>query len=519
MIDAIPSLISNMGLGLSTALMPHNLMFCFIGVFLGTLLGVLPGVGGLTAIAMLLPMTFYMEPTTALIMMAGIFYGSSYGGSIASILINVPGTPMSAVVCIDGHPMAMQGRAGPALLMTALASFLGGSIGIVLMMLFSPVIAAVGLQFGPTEYFALMLLGLIAASTITGDNPLKGMAMVVLGLLFSMVGMDVYTGVPRFTFGSPSLYEGVGLIPLAMGIYGIGEMIATARKKLNYDIKKVTLRSLVPTRDDVQRFWPSALRGTAIGAFFGILPGVGSTVATFTSYAVERRVAKDPSRFGKGAIEGIIAPEASNNASDQTAFIPTLTLGIPGSVTMALLLGVLMIHGITPGPTMIINQPEIFWGLVMSFWVGNVLLLILNIPLIGVWVRLLSIPFHYLYPAILMFVCIGVYSVNNNIADVWVAIAFGGFGYVMSMLGFAFAPLLLGFVLGSLLEEHFRRALILSNGDFITFVDRPISGTVLAICAFLIVWSGVGFVRRRRMLASEKYASVGAVDLDAKNNA
>jgi len=497
--DMLAQLFANISLGLGTALTPTNLLFCFFGVFLGTLVGVLPGVGGLTAIAMLIPMTFYLDPATALIMVAGIYYGSSYGGSIASILVNIPGTPAAVVVCLDGYPLALQGRARVVLLMTALSSFVGGSIGILLMMLFSPSIVALGLQFGATEYFALIVLGLITAASVAGNSMLKGIAMVVIGMLFAVIRLDMYTGTPRFTFGIPALYEGIGLVALAMGLFGITEVIASARTAVSRSIdtsEKAGFRAMMPSRDEASRFWKPTMRGSAIGSIVGIIPGVGATVASFMSYSLEKKVAADPSRFGKGAIEGCIAPEAANNAADQTAFIPTLALGIPGSATMALIMGVLLIHGITPGPTLMTSNPDIFWGLVMSFWVGNIMLLILNIPLIGIWVRLLRVPYHYLYPVILVLICLGVYTVNNSVVDIWAAIALGALGYLLRVFGFPPAPLLLGFVLGGLLEEHFRRALILSRGDLLTFVERPISGVILAGVALVLLAGVWGFARR-----------------------
>jgi len=500
--DGFASLLSGVGIGLATALTPENLLFCFIGVFLGTLMGVLPGIGALTAIAMLMPMSFYLDPATALIMMAGIYYGSSFGGSTASILINVPGTPGAAVVCLDGYPMARQGRAGVALVLAALASFFAGCVGILIMMIFSPLIASVALEFGATEYFALMSLGLIAAAAVSGNSILKGTMMVALGMFASVVGMDIYTAVPRFTFGVPEFFEGIGLVPMAMGLFGISEVIASARTVQHGQVRKVDLKSMFPTREDMSRSVMPAVRGTAVGSFFGIIPGIGSTVACFLSYSLEKKVAKHPERFGHGAVEGVVAPEASNNAADQVSFIPTLTLGIPGSATMALILGVLMIHGITPGPAMVTNNPEIFWGLVMSFWVGNLMLLLLNIPFVGIWVRLLQIPYHYLYPAILMFVCIGVYAINLSVVDIWTAIAFGLLGYVMRVVGLPIAPMLLGFILGGLMEEHFRRALVLSGGDMMTFVERPLSGVTLGLAGLVLLYGVIAAMRRKPAISA-----------------
>lgn len=499
-------LFSNIALGLDTALSFTNLFYCFLGVFLGTLIGVIPGIGVLSAISMLFPITFYLEPTTALIMLAGIWYGTGYGGRTASILLNIPGTPANAVTCLDGYPMARQGRGGVALLMTTVASFVGGSVGIVLLMLFAPVIAQYALLLGSADYFALMLLGLVAASTISDGSAPKGLAMVVVGIMLGTVGMDIYSGTPRFTFGFLELTDGMSLIALAMGIFGVAEVIVSVRKVTVGDIDSgsVKLKAMKPTRDDVRRSWFPMLRGSSIGAFFGTLPGTGPAVASFLSYAVEKRVSSQPQRFGKGAIEGVMAPESADNSAEMTSFIPTLSLGIPGSATMALMLGVLMVHGIAPGPSLMADQPSLFWGLVMSFWIGNVLLVILNVPLIGIWVRMLMIPYHLLYPAVLTFICIGIYSVGNSSFEVWLVVLFGFFGYMMRIFDWPAAPVLLGFVLGPLMEEHFRRAMLLSRGDFTTFFDRPISATIIAITAVLLawaIWSALG--ERRRALRDE----------------
>ncbi|ESR23005.1 tripartite tricarboxylate transporter permease [Lutibaculum baratangense] len=491
---------ANLVLGLETAFSPVNLFYCFVGVFLGTLIGVLPGIGPLTAISMLLPLTFHFGPTTALIMLAGIWYGTGYGGSTAAILLNIPGTTSSAVTCLDGYPMSRQGRGGVALLMTTVASFIGGSISIVLLMIFAPAIARYALQFGSAEYFSLMVLGLVAASAVTDGSAAKGLAMVVLGIVLGTVGIDIYSGQTRFDFGFLELGNGISLIALAMGLFGVSEVILSARdvgtKAL--DRSSVTLRVMKPTREDLKRSWLPILRGSGIGSFFGTLPGTGPSIASFMSYAVEKRVSRDPGRFGSGAIEGVVAPEAANNAADQTAFIPTLALGIPGSATMALMLGALTINGIAPGPTLMTDQPSLFWGLVMSFWIGNILLVILNIPMVGLWVRLLLVPYRILLPAILMFICIGTYSVNNSAFDVWLVVCFGALGYVMRILQFPAAPLLLGFVLGPMMEEHFRRAMLLSRGDFMTFFDRPISAVVMSLSLALLAWGLFSAFRVRR---------------------
>lgn len=478
--------------GFQTAFSLQNLMYCFIGVFLGTFVGVLPGIGALATISMLLPLTFYVPPTTALIMLAGIYYGTQYGGSTASILMNLPGTPSSAVTCLDGYPMSNNGRAGVALFITTLASFIGGSIGIIILTLFSPALAEVALAFGPAEYFAMMLLGLVAASTLSQGSPVKGIAMVLVGLCLGMVGTDVQTGQQRYTFGIPELSDGFNLVAIAMGLFGVGEVIASVNKIRDQkadDRQKITFRSMVPTKDDWSRFWFPMLRGTGVGSFFGALPGTGTTISAFMAYAVEKKISKTPERFGKGAVEGVVSPEAANNAASQTAFIPTLTLGIPGDAVMALMLGAMIIAGVQPGPRLITEHPEIFWGLVASFWIGNVLLVILNLPLIGMWVKLLQIPYRFLFPSILMFICIGVFSVNNNTFDIFMVLIFGVFGYFLMLLRFEPAPLLLGYILGPLMEEHLRRAMLLSRGDATVFVTRPISAAFIFVTTALLLWA------------------------------
>jgi TctA family transporter len=504
-------MMSNIGLGLATALTPTNLIYCFLGVFLGTLVGVLPGIGALAAMSMLFPITFYLDPTTALIMLGGIYYGTAYGGSTASILLNLPGSTSSAVTCIDGYPMAQQGRGGVALLMTALASFIGGSIGILLLMLFAPIIATYALRIGSAEYFSMVVLGLVAASTISSGSALKSLSMVVVGIMFGCVGIDIYTGTMRFSFGFFELADGINLVALAMGIFGVAEVIATVGKVTSVRMNRESLKfsALRPTRDDVRRSVFPVARGSLIGSFFGALPGTGPAIAAFMSYAVEKRVAKEPQRFGKGAIEGVVSPEAANNAADQTSFIPTLSLGIPGSATMALILGVLMIHGVVPGPTLMRDNPDIFWGLVMSFWVGNLMLLVLNIPMVGLWVRLLQIPYHLLFPSILMFICVGAYAVNLSTFDVWFVVIFGLLGYVMRIFDWPSAPLLLGFVLGPMMEEHFRRAMLLSHGDFATFFNRPISATIMAMMALLLLWAVWSELRRKGAIIEQIEAEVG----------
>ena len=499
-------LLTNFAIGLETAITPVNLLYCFAGVFVGMVVGVLPGIGPLTAISMLLPLTYHFDPTTALIMLGGIWYGTAYGGSTTAILLNIPGSTSSAVACLDGYPMGQQGRGGVALLMTTVASFIGASIAIVILMVFAPVIAEYALQFGPADYFSLMLLGLVAASAISDGSAAKGLAMVVLGIVLGTAGMDIYSGQTRFNFGILELSNGISLVALAMGLFGIAEVVWSVgdSERKPIDRASVSLRAMRPRRDDLDRSWMPILRGTAIGSFFGTLPGTGPSIASFMAYALEKRVAKEPLRFGKGAIEGVVAPEAANNAAVQTAFIPTLALGIPGSATMALMLGALIINGIAPGPTLMTTQPTLVWGLIMSFWIGNLMLLVLNIPMIGFWVRLLLVPYNLLFPAILVFICIGTYSLNSSSFDVMLVVFFGALGCLMRVLVFPAAPLLLGFVLGPLMEEHFRRAMLLSRGDFMTFFERPISATVMAISAVLLLWALAGPLVAARRKAAPK---------------
>lgn len=498
-------------LGLESALNPVTLLYCFIGVFLGTLIGVLPGIGALAAISLLLPITYHIPPTAAIVMLAGVYYGSQYGGSTASILLNLPGTPSSAVTCLEGYPMAKQGRAGVALFMTTIASFVGSMLGILALVLFSPAISEVGLKFGAAEYFSMMLLGLIAASALASGSPAKGLAMVVLGLLLGTIGTDVNSGQSRFDFGIPELMDGINLVALAMGVFGISEVISSINQLKGGEVKeKITMRSMTPTRKDVKDSIMPMLRGTGIGSFFGALPGTGASIASFMSYAVEKKIAKDPSRFGNGAIEGLTSPEAANNAAAQTAFVPTLSLGIPGDAVMALMLGALIIHGIQPGPMLMSQQPDLFWGLIVSFGIGNVMLLILNLPMIGMWVAILRIPYRMLFPAIIVFISLGVYSVNNNTFDVLVVAAIGAMGYMLAVLKFEAAPLLLGFVLGPLMEENLRRAMLLSRGDMMTFIERPISAGFLAFGAAILLWSAwsslKAFVRAREREADGQQA-------------
>ena len=483
--------IHNLGLGFEAALSAENLLFCLLGVSLGTFVGVLPGIGALATISMCLPLTFYLDPVPGMIMLAGIFYGAQYGSSTASILLNLPGSAPAAITCLDGYPMAQQGRAGVALFLTTIASFVGGSFSIMLMIGFAPVLADFAISFSSADYFSIMVLALVAASTLSNGSFIKGIAMVAAGLVLGFVGTDISSGVPRYTFGIIDISDGISLVAVAMGLFGVAEILNNLMQDEHavVDARSITFKSLVPTRQDMREFWPAAGRGSVIGAIVGMLPGTGPTIATFMSYSAEKRLSRNPGKFGKGAIEGISSPEAANNSSVQAAFIPTLTLGIPGDAIMAVILGGMLIHGIAPGPQLIANDPVLFWGVIASFWIGNVFLLILNIPLIGIWVRLLTVPYHLLYPGMLFFICIGVYSVNNSTFDVMLTLIFGLIGFGMMRFGFPAAPLLLGFVLGPLIEENFRRALVLSRGNLDVFVSRPVSATFLGLTLLVLLAS------------------------------
>lgn len=497
-------ILTSFGNGLLVVLEPHNLMYCFIGVFLGTLIGVLPGIGSMAAIAMILPITFYLEPTSALVMIAGVYYGAEYGGSTASILMNVPGTPAASITAIDGYPLAKKGRAGVALFSTATASFGGGMIGMVVIAGLSPSLATLALSFGPADYFAVILLGLIAASAVSNGGALKGIAMVVTGLMLGTIGIDLTTGVTRFTMGIPELRDGVHIVIVAMGLFGVSELIASIRansggkatQSIDYD-------DFYPTRAEWKSLLGPILRGGSIGSFIGALPGTGQTIAAAIAYAVEKRVSPVGDKFGTGVVPGVAVPEAANNSATQTAFIPTLTLGVPGSPPMAIVIGALMIYGITPGPRLLVDQPDMFWGLVASFLVGNILLLILNVPLIGMWVRLLKVPYKYMYPTIIVLICMGVYSLNNNVFDIWLTLVIGAVGYVMRLFRFEPAPLLLGFVLGPMMEEQLRRTMLLSRGDPMVFLERPISATLIAITAGIIAFALYSAERNRRRARAE----------------
>lgn len=481
---------NNIALGMQVALSPEALLYCFLGVTFGTFIGVLPGIGSLVAISLSLPLTYYLDPTIGLIMIAGIYYGGGYGGSTASILLNLPGKASAAVTCLDGYPMAQQGRAGVALIGTAYASFFGSVVGFLVLILFSPVVSEAAIEFGPVEYFSLVTLGLITAASMSTASTLKSVAMVLVGLMLSVVGTDVATGAPRFNFGMLELRDSLSLVAVAMGLFGVAEVVRSINKEQRPEIhRNITFRNMWPSWQDIKQSIKPMIRGSGIGGFFGALPGTGMDVASFMAYATEVRVAKDKSRFGKGAIEGIMAPEAANNAAALTAFVPTLTLGIPGDAVMALVLGALMIHGINPGPLLMVQNPETFWGLASSFIVGNALLLVLNIPLVGIWIKMLLIPYSILYPFIIIFICFGVFSTSNSPIDVILVAVIGAAGYVMYLLEFPTAPVLLGLVLGPMMEENLRRGLIISRGDFMAFVESPISAVLLALSAGILIWS------------------------------
>ncbi|MFZ5732660.1 MAG: tripartite tricarboxylate transporter permease [Pseudomonadota bacterium] len=497
---------ANVAQGLGVALQPVNILYCFIGVFIGTLVGVLPGIGPISAMSLLLPVTLSGTPESGIIMMAGIYYGSMYGGSTTSILVNIPGEAASVVTCLDGHQMAKQGRAGPALGMAALGSFIAGTFALIALMFIAPSLASVAVRFGPAEYFSLMVLGLVVLTFLTQGSMAKALFMACIGVVLGLVGLDSINAMPRLTFGRLELIDGIGLVPVVMGLFGVAEVLTNIEQTIKRDVLATKISHLLPTKEDWKASAGPVSRGTILGFFLGILPGGGAVVASFASYALEKRLSKTPERFGNGAIEGVAAPEAANNAAAGGAFIPLMTLGIPPNVVMALLLGAFIIHGLQPGPLMITQNPQLFWGIIASMYIGNVMLLVLNLPLIGMWVQLLRLPYNVLFPLILLFTIIGVYCSSNNVFDVYVMIAFGILGYLMRKLGFEPAPLVLAFVLGPMLENNLRKALILSQGDLTTFILpfklRWISALCLAAALILLITPLLPSLRKKRELVA-----------------
>jgi putative tricarboxylic transport membrane protein len=492
-------IIANLHTGFSVALAPMNVLFALAGCLVGTLVGVLPGLGPVATMAMLLPLTFHVSPEGALIMLASIYYGAQYGGSTTAILVNLPGESSSAVTCIDGYQMARQGRGGAALAVAALGSFFAGTVATLLIVLFAPPLSRVGLAFQSPDYFSLMVLGLVGAMVLAHSSLLKAFAMICLGLLLGLIGTDRNTGVQRFAFGVTELSDGIDFVPLAVGIFGLSEIVRNlTRPEDERGVLARKVRGLWPSREDFRRASPAVLRGTALGSILGILPGGGALLSSFAAYSLEKRWSRHPEEFGKGAVEGVAGPESANNAGAQTSFIPMLTLGIPSNVIMAMMIGAMMIQGIAPGPQVMTERPGLFWGMIASMWVGNLMLVIINLPLIGIWIRLLTVPYRILFPAILVFCAIGVYSVNNSVFDVGLTAFLGLLGYMLIRLGCEPAPLALGFVLGPLMEENLRRAMLLSRGDPTIFLRRPISLGLLAVAALLIVTLVLPTLRQRR---------------------
>jgi len=491
-------LIDNLLLGFSVALSGSNLLYAFIGAFLGTVIGVLPGIGPLATIAMLLPLTFGLDPTTSLIMLAGIYYGSQYGGSTTAILLNLPGESSSAVTTLDGYKMARNGRAGPALTAAALSSFFAGSVATILIAVVATPLTSVALSFGAAEYFSLMVLGLLSSVALASGSIIKAIGMICLGLLLGLTGTDVYTGAPRLTYGSMDLLDGIDFVAVAVGVFGIAEILRNLESRGDQRVTVANVGSLWPTRNDFRRMVVPMLRGTTIGSFLGILPGGGTILSSFVAYNVEKKLSRNGKDFGHGAIEGVVAPEAANNAGAQTSFIPMLSLGIPSTVVMALMVGAMTMQGIVPGPDVITKSPQLFWGLITSMWIGNLMLVVLNLPLVGLWVSLLRVPYTILFPAIILFCAIGVYSVNNSTFGIYLIVISGLVGYLLSKLDCEPAPFVLGFVLGPMLEENLRRALILSNGDPMTFVERPISLALLLVSVGAVLFVSLPSISRRR---------------------
>ena len=498
-------LLNNLQLGFETALSLQNLMYAFFGAVLGTLIGVLPGLGPVATIAMLLPSIYALDATPALIMLAGIYYGAQYGGSTTAILINVPGESASVVTAIDGYQMARQGRAGAALAAAGLGSFFAGSVATLIVAAFAPPLTELAFKFGPAEYFSLMVLGLIGAVVLASGSLIKAIAMIILGLLLGQINTDVISGVPRYSFDIPELTDGISFVAIAMGVFGFGEIIANLGRPAEHrEVFTKDVKGLWPTRQDFHDAWPSVLRGTALGSLLGVLPGGGALLSSFATYTMEKKLAGASGRFGKGDIRGVAGPEAANNAGAQTSFIPMLTLGIPPNAVMALMVGAMTIKGIQPGPQVMTSNPQLFWGLIASMWVGNAMLIVLNLPLIGMWIKLLTVPYRFLFPAILTFCCIGLYTLNNSSFDVYGATAFGVIGYIFYKLGCEPAPLLLGFILGPMMEENLRRALLLSRGDWSTFMTRPLSAGLLIAATLMIVVVALPSIKAKRAVAFQE---------------
>ena len=499
-------LLNNLALGLQTALSLQNLAYAFFGAVLGTLIGVLPGLGPVATIAMLLPSIYTLDATPALIMLAGIYYGAQYGGSTTAILINVPGESSSVVTAIDGYQMARQGRAGAALAAAGLGSFFAGCVGTIIIAAFAPPMTELARQFGSAEYFSLMVLGLVGAVVLASGSLLKAIAMIVLGLLLGQVGTDVISGATRYAFDIPEVGDGIGFVVIAMGVFGFGEIIANlGQPEEHREVFTKEVKGLWPTREDFKEAWPSVLRGTALGSILGVLPGGGALLASFASYTLEKKVTRNPRvPFGKGAIQGVAGPESANNAGAQTSFIPMLTLGIPPNAVMALMVGAMTLKGIQPGPQVMTSNPELFWGLIASMWIGNLMLIVLNLPLIGIWIKLLTVPYRFLFPAIVVFCCIGTYSLNNNSFDVYLTAGFALLGYVFYKLSCEPAPLLLGFILGPMMEENLRRALLLARGDWSTFLTRPLSAGLLIAAALMIVVVLLPSIKSKREAAFQE---------------
>lgn len=491
-------LFSHLALGLSVAITPENLLYALLGCLLGTLIGVLPGIGPVPTIAMLLPLTYVLPPVAGLIMLAGIYYGAQYGGSTTAILVALPGETSAVVTVLDGHQMAKRGRAGAALALAALGSFFAGCVATLLLAAFAPPLAEIAVKFGPAEYFSLMVLGLVGAVVLASGSLLKAVCMIVLGLLLGMIGTDVNSGVARFDFGIPELQDGIDFAVVAMGVFGLAEIMNNlAQREQRVDITD-KLGSLYPNRQEIKEATPAIIRGTALGSALGILPGGGAVLSAFASYTLEKKLSSEPQRFGKGHPAGLAGPESANNAAAQTSFIPLLTLGIPGNAVMALMVGAMTIHNIQPGPQVMSSHPELFWGLIVSMWVGNLMLVILNLPLVGLWVKLLKVPYRILFPAILLFCAIGVYSLNYNVFDIYMMGIFGVIGYIWSKLKCEGAPLLLGLVLGPMMEENFRRALLFSRGDYTTFISRPLSMVLLLMALLLVLMVVSPNIRKKR---------------------